>query len=178
MRSVVAPERLTKGTMIARDWPARVMGSVFVNASLAECQVAQLLQSGNPRELLTARRALTKPPKPPKGGFGGFGGLCTRYILTNFDALDAAACIHSQGSSITKCVFVFLDRTVYTVWLTACPPPVGDSGDARGVASRIYGGGKVEYWGVSARLSSNGKMCRRSQVGIASSPSVLAETRA
>jgi hypothetical protein len=120
MRSVIAPEPLTKGTMIARDWPARVMGSIFVNASLAECQIAQPLQSGNPREFLAERRALTKPPKPPKGGFGGFGGLCTRYILTNFDALDAAACIHSQGSSITKCVFVFLDRTVYTVWLTAC----------------------------------------------------------
>jgi hypothetical protein len=121
MRSVVAPEPLTKGTMIARDRPARVMGSVFVNASLAECQVAQLLQSGNPRELLAARRALTKPPKPPKGGFGGFGGLCARYILTNFDPLDADVCIHSQGSSITKCVFVFLERTVYTVWLTASP---------------------------------------------------------
>jgi hypothetical protein len=47
--------------------------------------------------------------------------LCARYILTNFDSLDADVCIHSQGSSITKCVFVFLDRTVYTVWLTACP---------------------------------------------------------
>ena len=121
MRSLVAPEPLTKGTMIARDWPARVMGSVSVNASLAECRVAQSLQSGNPRELLAARRALTKPPKPPKGGFGGFGGLCARYILTNFDPLDADVCIHSQGSSITKCVFVFLDRTVYTVWLTASP---------------------------------------------------------
>jgi hypothetical protein len=118
MRSVIAPEPLTKGTMIARDWPARVMGSVSVNASLAECRVAQSLQSGNPREFLAARRALTKPPKPTKGGFGG---LCARYILTNFDPLEADACIHSRVSSITKCVFVFLDRTVYTVWLTACP---------------------------------------------------------
>ena len=47
--------------------------------------------------------------------------MCARYILTNFDPLDSDVCILSQGSSITKGVFVFLDCTVYTVWLTACP---------------------------------------------------------
>jgi hypothetical protein len=120
MRSVVAPEPLTKETMIARDWPAQVMGSVFVIASLAECRLTQPLQSGNPGEFLPARRGLAKPSKPTKGGFGGFRGLCLRYILTNFNRLSADACIHRQGSSRTKCVFVFLDRTVYTVWLTVC----------------------------------------------------------
>ena len=42
------------------------------------------------------------PTKPTKGGFGGFGGAGARYILTNFDLLDAGASSREQGRASSQ----------------------------------------------------------------------------